>query len=89
MSQNVTEKYLKKYNELQKKREVLANRYAELEKLENELISNTKISDETRLANLNKLAQEYEKVANLMKGVVEELEKLNTEIDKVLNEVDE
>ena len=89
MSQNVTEKYLKKYNELQKKREVLANRYAELEKLENELISNTKISDETRLAILNKLAQEYEKVANLMKGVVEELEKLNTEIDKVLNEVDE
>ena len=84
MSNN--DKYLKKYNELQKKREVLAKRYAELEKLENELMNNTKITDETRLANLNKLAQEYEKVANLMKTVVEDLEKLNDEIDKALED---
>ena len=86
---SVDEKYLKKYNELQKKREVLAKRYSELEKLEEELMNNEKISNETRLANLNKLAQEYEKVANLMKQVVEDLEKLNSEIDNALNSSEE
>lgn len=86
---SVNEKYLKKYNELQKKREILAKRYSELEKLEADLMSNEKIGDETRLANLNKLAQEYEKVANLMKQVVEDLEKLNTEIDNALKDEEE
>lgn len=73
---------LKKYNELLKKHEILNERFAKLEKLEEELEANTTMSDETRLNNLNKLAEEYEKIANLMKGITDEAKELEKKVSE-------
>lgn len=75
------DEYVKKYNELVKKHELLNKRYEELEKLEAQLESNTTLSDEKRLANLNKLAEEYEKVANLMKEITQEAQALEEKMN--------
>lgn len=77
----MNQEYIKKYNELVKKHELLNKRYAELEKLEAELESNTTLSDEARLANLNKLADEYEKVASLMQQITNEAKELQEKLD--------
>lgn len=77
----VNQKYIAKYNELIKKHEILNKRYSELEKLEAELESNTTLSDEQRLKNLNKLADEYEKVANLMQEITKEAKELQDKMD--------
>lgn len=74
------QQYIAKYNELTKKHELLNKRYAELEKLEAELESNTTLSDEKRLKNLTKLAEEYEKVANLMQEITKEAKDLQEKI---------
>ena len=74
-------KYEAKYAELMKKHDALTKRYAELEKLEEQLNANTELSDEKRLANLEKLAEEYEKVAKLMEGITVEAKKLQEDIE--------
>ena len=75
------EKALQKYNELVKKHELLNERYAKLEQLEKELEENTTLSDEARLKNLNKLASEYEKIANLMQEITKEAQQLKDSLD--------
>ena len=74
-------KYEAKYAELMKKHDMLTKRYAELEKLEDQLNANTTLSDEARLANLEKLAEEYEKVAKLMESITVEAKKLQEDIE--------
>ena len=74
-------KYEAKYAELMKKHDMLTKRYAELEKLEDQLNANTTLSDEARLANLEKLAEEYEKVAKLMESITAEAKKLQEDIE--------
>ena len=76
----MNEEQIKKYNELLKKHEILTKRYADLEKLEEKLNSDKTMSGEKRLENLNKLAQEYEKVANLMQEITKEAEQLKDSI---------
>ena len=72
---------VKKYNELVKKHQVLNKRYADLEKLEKELHDNSSMSDELRLQNLTRLAEEYEKIATLMQEVAAEARELNEKLD--------
>ena len=77
----MNEKLIQKYNELVKKHELLNERYAKLESLEKELEENTSLSEDVRLKNLNKLADEYEKIATLMQEITEEAKKLNESIE--------
>ena len=74
------DKFVEKYNELLKKHEILSKRYKELETLEEKLEKNDKLSDEKRIENLEKLAQEYRKVADLMEEITKEAQELNDSI---------
>lgn len=80
------EAYQLKYNELLKKHELLNKRYDQLEKLEEELNQNTTMSDEKRIENLDKLAQEYEKISILMKEVADQAKELQEKIEKEIDE---
>lgn len=71
---------VKKYHELLKKHQILNERYTELEQLEKSLRSSGKMSEETRLQNLTRLAQEYEKIAKLMQEVAQEAKQLNDKL---------
>ena len=75
------EAYIKKYNELVKKNEILDKRYAQLEKMEKDLDEREDISEETKLQNLKKLAEEYEKIAKLMHEISVEAEELRKSVE--------
>ena len=76
----MNEEQLKKYHELVKKHDILNKRYTELENLEKNLRDSQSMSDEIRLQNLTRLAQEYEKIAKLMQEVAQQAKELNEKL---------
>ena len=52
-----------------------------IEKLEKQLEENDKLSDEKRIENLEKLAKEYKKVADLMEEITKQAKELNDSIE--------
>ena len=74
--------YVKKYNELLKKHELLNKKYRELESIEQEIEKNTTLDDKKRLQGLNRLAAEYEKISILMQEVAKEAEELKKTLEE-------
>ena len=72
---------IKQYNQMVEKRRILLERFDKLQEIENQLNEDKTLSNEARIKNKQKLLEEYNKVATLLKELTTEAEALAAKLE--------
>jgi hypothetical protein len=72
---------VKQYNQMVEKRRILLERFDKLQEIENQLNEDKTLSNEARIKNKQKLLEEYNKVATLLKELTTEAEALAAKLE--------
>jgi hypothetical protein len=72
---------VKQYNQMVEKRRILLERFDKLQEIENQLNEDKTLSNDARIKNKQKLLEEYNKVATLLKELTTEAEALAAKLE--------
>jgi hypothetical protein len=72
---------IKQYNQMVEKRRILLERFDKLQEIENQLNEDKTLSNDARIKNKQKLLEEYNKVATLLKELTTEAEALAAKLE--------